>query len=128
VIVLDASPVIALFNSADAHHEAAASLLAEHAAGGFGMHPLTLAEVLVGGARVGRANQMMAELRAMGVSQLTPPDDEPLLLAELRSTTNLKLPDCCVLATALRQTASLVTFDAGLADVAASLGLRVIPS
>ena len=127
MIILDASPVIALFNIADAHHDAAAALLVEHASGGFGMHPLTLAEILVGGARVGRANQMMAELRAMGVTTVTLPDDEPLLLAELRATTRLKLPDCCALATALRETAPLATFDSTLAAVATSLGIRVYP-
>ena len=90
------------------------------------MHTLTIAEVLVGGVRVGRANSMMADLRAMGVEQAHPTPDEPLVLAELRATTALKMPDCCVLVVALRESAPLLTFDEQLTRQAHDLGVKTI--
>jgi len=70
-----------------------------------------LAEVLVGGARIGRGAQMQADLLATGI-QITQHDrDEPLRLAELRARTGLKLPDCCVLETAISNNAAVATFD-----------------
>ena len=77
--------------------------------------------------RVGRANQLLADLRAIGVDPLESTPEEPLILAELRATTGLKMPDCCVLAAALHDSAFLATFDEQLALVAVSLGLRVLP-
>jgi predicted nucleic acid-binding protein len=126
VIVLDASVLIALISAHDAHHDLAASLLDRLAAEDFVVHPVTLAEVLVGGARLGRANRLHGELRSMGLRPSTPESDEPLILAELRNTTGLKLPDCCVLATALAFSAPVVTLDAQLARVARDQGLVVI--
>jgi predicted nucleic acid-binding protein len=46
-------------------------------------------------------------------------------LGELRATTGLKLPDCCVLYTAERHSAALATFDDTLANRAATIGLTV---
>jgi predicted nucleic acid-binding protein len=116
----------ALFSARDAHHDSAARLLDRLAADDFVVHPVTLAEVLMGGARLGRVNQLHGELRSMGVRPSTPEPDEPLFLAELRNTTGLKLPDCCVLATALALAAPVVTFDAQLARAARDQGLVVI--
>lgn len=127
MIVLDASVVIAYLNTADPHHPKAVELLAENVAGGFGIHPLTLAEVLVGGVRVGRANQLLADLQSIGVSALDLQTNEALILAELRATSGLKMPDCCVLATALRDASPLATFDEQLARVAQKLGLPTLP-
>lgn len=70
---------------------------------------------------------MRADLQAAGV-QLAPRDaDEPLRLAELRVTTGLKLPDCCVLDVAMTNRARLATFDRGLAAAARGLGVAVVP-
>jgi predicted nucleic acid-binding protein len=126
MIVLDASVLIAFLNLADQHHGRAIEIMTAEASGGFGLHRLTLAEVLVGGVRVGRANQMLADLRAVGVVPLEPAPNEPLILAELRATTGLRMPDCCVLAAALHHTVPLATFDAALGSVAESLGLGVL--
>lgn len=127
MIVLDASVVIAFLNAADPHHHRASELLERHASGEFRMHQLTLAEVLVGAARIGRANQLLADLRAIGVHQHQPGSDEPIILAELRATTGLKMPDCCVLAAAQHEAASLATFDEQLARTAATLGVPTLP-
>jgi predicted nucleic acid-binding protein len=126
MIVLDASVLIAFLNLADQHHDRSTEIMTAGATGGFGIHQLTLAEVLVGGVRVGRANQLLADLRAVGVVPLDPAPDEPLILAEFRATTGLRMPDCCVLAAALHHTVPLATFDARLRSVAESLGLGVL--
>ena len=127
MIVLEASVVIAFLDASDTHHEAAVAFFADNSASGYELHQLTLAEILVGGVRAGRANQLLADLRAIGIAPAESPHDEPLILAELRTVTGLKMPDCCVLAVALRESAALATFDEQLARVAVSLGLRVLP-
>lgn len=126
MIVLDASVLIAFLNLADQHHDRSIEIMTAEASGGFGIHQFTLAEVLVGGVRVGRANQLLADLRAVGVVPFDPVPDEPLILAELRATTGLKMPDCCVLAAALHRTVPVATFDARLRSVAESRGLSVL--
>lgn len=125
MIVLDASVLIALFGRSDAHNERSRSFFEKHVAEGFVVHPLTLTEVLVGGARLGKLHQLNRDIHAMGVEVAQPDSDEPLLLAEIRNSTGLKLPDCCVLVTALRLSAPLFTFDAQLARVAAAQGLTL---
>ncbi|WP_166791825.1 type II toxin-antitoxin system VapC family toxin [Cryobacterium frigoriphilum] len=127
MIVLDASVIIAFLNTSDVSHGASAVLLSQNLDRGFAVHPLTLAEVLVGGVRLGRASQLLADLTEMGIGALTPARDEPMLLAELRVTTGLTMPDCCVLVAALQESAPLATFDAALARAAVALGLRVVP-
>ena len=126
MIVVDASVLIALLDAGDAHHANARSIAAAHASEGFLIHPVTLAEVLVGAVRNGRGTQRVSELTAMGVLAAEPDPTEPLFLAELRVNTGLPLPDCCVLSTALSVGASIATFDARLGRAAASAGLGVI--
>ncbi len=48
-----------------------------------------------------------------------------LRLAELRATTGLKLPGCCVLDVAIRHQARLATFDDALAAAARQRGVTV---
>ncbi len=125
MIVLDASVLIALFGRSDAHNARSQRFFESHLLEGFVIHPLTLTEVLVGGARLGKLNQLDRDIRAMGVEVSQPDLGEPLLLAEIRSVTGLKLPDCCVLVTALQLAAPLFTFDEQLARVALSQGLTL---
>lgn len=127
MIVLDASVVIAFLHASDAHHKQASALIESHAAGGFAMHRLTLAEVLVGASRAGRANQLYEDLTAIGVQTPDTMPLEALLLAELRATTGLKMPDCCVLAVARHESAPLATFDEQLTRAAEALGVRTLP-
>ena len=127
MIVLDASVLIAHLSPRDAHHSSATAVLRDAAPGMLLVHTLTLAEVLVGGVRVGRGAAMHEDLRAAGV-QVAPTDaDEPLRLAELRATSGLKLPDCCVLDAAVRAGAALATFDGALAAAARQRGVAVLP-
>jgi len=127
VIALDASVLIGHLSLVDAHHEAATTLLLNAAPGSMLVHPLTMAEVLVGGVRVGRGAAMRDDLLAAGITVAETDVDEPLRLAELRATTGLKLPDCCVLGATLHHHAALATFDGTLAAVARRRGVSVLP-
>ena len=127
MIVLDASVLIAHLDPDDAHHSSATLLLREPPAAPLLVHGLTLAEVLVGGVRVGRGEAMLAQLYAAGLVLAPQDEHEPLRLAELRVSSGLKLPDCCVLDAALQHGAALATFDAALAEAGQRGGLDVLP-
>jgi len=127
VIAVDASVLIAHLDPADAHHQAATNLLREASPTSLTVHGLTLAEVLVGGVRVGQGAAMRQDLRAAGVMVATADADEPLRLAELRVSSGLKLPDCCVLDLAVRAQLPLATFDDALAAAARRRGVPVLP-
>jgi len=126
VIVLDASVVIALLDKSDLHHDRSLQLFDENAPEGFFMHSLTMAEVLVVAARNGSANARFAQLSTAGISVAPQLDDEPVALAELRASTGLRLPDCCVLVAALHSGSAVATFDERLAREAARVGVLVV--
>ena len=114
MIVLDAGVLIAHFSPVDSHHASATAILLGATPGSTVVHTVTMAEVLVGGVRIGRGAAMRDDLRAAGVDLAPHDGDEPLRLAELRAGTRLTLPDCCVLDVAIHHKASLATFDAAL--------------
>lgn len=118
MITLDASVLIAHLSPADSHHHLATEYLLEASSEDLVIHSLNLAEVLVGGVRVGRGQEMLTDLEAIGIRVADRPDGEPLRLASLRATSGLKLPDCCALDTALTTGSTLATFDAALAKAA----------
>lgn len=128
MIVLDASLLIAHFNTAEPHHADADRLLREAQLEDLIIHPLTLAEVLVGGARGGRTSEMFGDILSLGVAVASYSTDEPVRLAELRASTKRKLPDCCILHLALSRIAKLATFDLALAATARELGITVLSS
>lgn len=127
VIVLDASVIIALVDGADPHHDAARTLLSDGIQERLVVHRLTMAESLVRAAAVGAARLTAQRFAAIGI-ELREQSDDPIELAELRARTKLRMPDCCVLDTALRERATLATFDERLAQVARDLGLSVAGS
>lgn len=127
MIVLDATVLIAHLNPVDAHHDAATRILLATSPESMLVHTITLAEVLVGGVKIGRGAQMQADLSAAGIRPAIHDEKEPLRLAELRATSGLKLPDCCVLDTAISNGASLATFDRALATAAGQRGVAVLP-
>jgi len=94
VIVVDASVLIAYLDSDDDNHEAAETLLAGAIDDDFGVNTLTLAEVLVVPARDGRLQLVQLALRDLDVRELPFPRDTAVRLAQLRSSTGLKMPDC----------------------------------
>ena len=107
MIVLDASVLIAYLDRDDSHHVAAESLLAEAVDGDLGVDPLTLAEVLVAPARNDLIEAAKAALRNLEVAEL--PFPSAVRLARLRSTTGLRMPDCCVLLAAEDAAATAAT-------------------
>lgn len=125
MIALDASVLIAHFNPADTHHHAATGILLAGTPGEMFAHTITLVEVLVGGVRAGQGASMRDDLRAAGIIVAPHDHDEPLRLAELRASSGLRLPDCCVLDVAIRHRASLATFDKTLAAEAEKRGVQV---
>lgn len=127
MIVLDASVLVAQLNSRDSHHPHATVFLSSREATDLVIHTVTLAEVLVGGVRIGRGDRMLRDVQTMGIRTLDRLPDEPLKLATLRARTGLKLPDCCALMGALVEGAGLATFDAELRRAGEELGVRVLP-
>lgn len=145
MIVLDASVLIAFLDPADRHHVAAVDIIVRGPEP-FLVHELTLAEVLVAPARKRRDEAMLLDLHGIGVRAMSLGDGGALLVARVRARTGLKMPDACVVATALqlearhdepagigphladpeRAGATVATFDARLAAAARSLGLHVM--
>lgn len=125
MMVLDASILIAHLDGKDPHHEEASRLLIASAGEPLAASPITLAEVLVGPVRSGLMDRAMAALRELDVARIDLGEDAPQRLAELRASTGLKLPDCCVLLTAEQVQGAIATGDARMAAAAHRLGLSV---
>ena len=121
--MLDAVVIIAFFSPDNVHHARAKNLIAT-APGPFLMHSLTAAETLVAAARQGRDAAMWAQMQKLGVEMVQIGSGEPLLLAQLRATHGLKMPDTCVLAAATHRKVRLATFDEQLGKVADTMSLR----
>ncbi len=124
MIVLDASVVIAYGRTTDAHHNRSATLLTT-TTDEFAIHALTMTECLVGPTRLGRERDLLKFFRVLGVRRIDLDADAPVRLARLRVSTGLKLPDCCVLDSAIRHGADLATFDAGLSAAAKAHGVTI---
>ena len=127
MIVLDASVLIAYLDGDDAHHASAETLLADAVDDDLAANSLTLAEVLVAPVRDGHLQQVQDILRDLEVAELPFPADTAVRLAQLRASTTLKMPDCCVLLAAEHAAASIATFDVRLAQAAKDRHLRVLP-
>lgn len=124
MIVLDASVVIALLDDRDVHHGEARRVLREAGTELLAMSPISIAEVLVGPTRAGRASRASRDLADLGVAET--PLGSPRRLAALRVETGLRMPDCCVLLAAEdADGADVATFDDRLASVARARGLRL---
>jgi predicted nucleic acid-binding protein len=128
VIILDASVLIGHFEPADAHHTNATALLRAQALESFAASVITLAEVYVGAARAGQSDQLHQLLAQLQIESLDLPAGAARRLGELRATTKLRMPDCCVLYSAEQHSAAIATLDDKLAARAADLGLTVATS
>lgn len=124
MIVLDASVLIAHMAESGAHADRALEILDTE--DDLVIHPMTLAESLVGPVRAGLEAEALDTVDRLGIERFTAAVDEPLALARLRVRTGLKLPDCCALVSAEREGAMLATFDTRLAATARSRGVSVI--
>jgi predicted nucleic acid-binding protein len=125
MIVVDASVLIAHFESNDKLHDQATQLLTRVVRHGLAASPVTLAELLVGPARTQRLHRALAALDALTVVTVQLPDDAAPQLASLRAATGLKLPDCCVLLAAEQCGGDIATFDDRLATAARARGVVV---
>lgn len=125
-MVLDASVLIAYLDGEDNHHRRAENLLAREIDDDFAANSLTLAEVLVVPLRENRLDAVRQALQDLELQELPFPADTAVRLAGLRASTNLKMPDCCVLLAAQVAGARLASFDDRLADVASARGLVTV--
>ncbi len=126
MIVLDASVLISYLDADDDRHVVAESLLAREIDDDLGMNPLTLAEVLVAPVREGRLRQAQEALRDLEVNELPFPSDTAVRLAELRATTGLRMPDCCVVLAAEDAGATVASFDRQLIQAAKARNMAVL--
>ena len=128
MIVLDASVLIAFLDHDDNHHAAAERLLIRSIDDDLAVNSLTMAEVLVAPVRDDHLDLVLAALDALDIHELTFPADAAVRLAQLRATTGLKMPDCCVLLAAEDAAASVASFDERLAQAAEIRNLAVLRS
>ena len=128
MIVLDADVLIAVLTPADEQHYAGLEPLARAIANGEDLlvNPVTLAEALVFPAREGRARvaEQVAALAELGVTEVPFPPGAAGDLAMLRIT-ELRMPDRCVLLTALDRQAVLASIDDQLRRAAHAHGVRL---
>jgi predicted nucleic acid-binding protein len=123
MIVFDASVLIAYLDADDDHHVDAEVLLAAAVDDEFGANSLTLAEVFVAPVRTGRLEAVKQALNELDMNELPFPADAAVRLAQLRATTGLKMPDCCVILAAEDAQATLASFDNRLVQAAERRGI-----
>lgn len=127
MIVLDASVLIGHLNREDLHHGRAENLLAGlDPAEALGASAISLAEAMAGPAVVGDLDVARQAIERLGVGEIGWWEGAALLLARLRASTSLKMPDCCVLAAAEHVGGHIATFDGALAKAAGEHGITVI--
>lgn len=129
MIILDAGAIIAYLNPADQHHTATRDTLAGHPRTPFMVSALNLTEAMVRPVLAGIADQVLRKLlEQLDLTMVPVLGTDVLRLAEIRASTRLKLPDCCVLLAAERTGAGrIVTFDEQLGEAARRHGLIVLP-
>jgi len=121
-LILDASVLIGLLDTADAHHARAVDDVERADLSGATLVTPASAysEALVAFARVGRLGDARAALAGMGIEVVTLNATTAERAAELRARhRGLRLPDAMVLATARRLEGDLLTYDDRLARAAA---------
>ncbi len=126
MIVLDASVLIGYLDASDAHHDRATALLTREIYDDFAVNLLTLAEILVAPTRTKQRDTVLSILTDLAVETLQFPEGAAEALAQLRAETALKMPDCCVLLSALDQQARLATFDDRLVKAGHARGVDVV--
>jgi predicted nucleic acid-binding protein len=120
-LILDASVLIGLLDTADAHHsQAVDDVEAADLAGERLLVPASAySEALVSFARARRISDAREAIAAMGISVTPMTSSIAERAAELRAALDrLRLPDAIVLATARELQARLLTYDDGLAKIA----------
>jgi predicted nucleic acid-binding protein len=122
-LILDASVLIGLLDTADAHHERAVDDVdGADRAGRVLLAPASAySEALVSFARAGRTAHAREAIVAMGITIVALSQRIAERAAELRAKHDrLRLPDAIVLATSRELEAPLLTYDDNLARIAKS--------
>lgn len=122
-LILDASVLIGLLDTADAHHSRAVddAEAADLAGENLLVPASAYSEALVSFARARRIRDAHDAIAAMGVTVAPMTAAIAELAAELRAAHDpLRLPDAIVLATARASNARLLTYDDNLAKLAAA--------
>ena len=117
-LILDASVLIGLLDTADAHHAATLRDVEQADEEHRALHAPANAysETLVAFARAGRMSEARRAIMGMGITVLALTGAIAELVAELRAQhRSLRLPDALVLATARHHDAELLTYDERLA-------------
>jgi predicted nucleic acid-binding protein len=123
-LILDASVLIGLLDTADAHHDRA---IDEVEAADRAGRPLLLpasaySETLVAFARVRRLEEARQAIASMGIVIVSLTDTIAERAAEVRARhSRLRLPDAIVLATAQEMDGSLLSYDRRLSHLAGKL-------
>lgn len=129
MIVLDAGVVIAVLDADDPFHTRAVDVVLSVAREPLRASAITLAEVLVRPARLGRSSDAERAIQQLGLEAVGIGPDASARLASLRVATGLKLPDCCVLLAAEQVRAhTVLTFDERLARAARAAGYPTEPA
>ncbi len=120
-LILDASVLIGLLDTADAHHHQAVEQVDHADAGGTTLLAPASAysEALVSFARAGRTADARDAIAAMGIIVVAMSQEIAERAAEIRARHDrLRLPDAIVLATAREHGAELLTYDDRLNKIA----------
>jgi predicted nucleic acid-binding protein len=125
--ILDADVLIAVSDPANTLHADATRTLATVPADQRRIHPVNLAEVLVGPARAGLAEAAAADWAHLGVVALPGDCVTPAQVATVRAQCAVRLPDAYALASAIHAGVCLVTFDERLRGAAQRAGVTVLP-
>jgi predicted nucleic acid-binding protein len=132
MIVFDANVLIGWADPDDNHHKAADQLVDQAILSReeLRIHPLTLAEVLVGQTKAGTADKFKTALAKMRIHTIVDPECNTTEkwsddLALIRAETGLKMPDAVVLTSAITLGAAIATFDDRLTKAAKTKGVRV---
>jgi predicted nucleic acid-binding protein len=123
-LILDASVLIGLLDTADTHHDRAVDDV--EAADQDGMQLLLPAsaysETLVAFARARRLDEARRAIASMGIAIVSLTDTIAERTAELRARhTRLRLPDAIILATAQEMGGSLLSYNRRLSQLAGKL-------
>lgn len=125
VAVLDASALIALFNSKDSHHAWAIKAMNDTLDLDLKMPALTYSEALAIPFEKNFQNEFLAGISGLNLELINIESNEALEMAKLRAETKLRIPDVVVLHAAIKLSATLVTADTKLAKTALSQGIKV---
>lgn len=120
-LVLDASVLIGLLDTADAHHGKAIDDVeaADRQRKRLLLPASAYSETLVAFARAGRIDEARRSINAMGITVVALTDTIAELAAELRARHHsLRLPDAMVLATSQEHRGSLLSYDRRLSQLA----------